>query len=366
MDEVDLLLGQPRRVGAETEILDPAVGVDHAEGDRPDRLRGQPLPGLAQAPRLLAGRHHRGKAGDDLGGIELRRRVRDRVEHVRRGHDEEAHPLARLFGQGHHAAEEELLVAREDRALGEALVAGIGPLGHPHRHHDQVPLSRVGELEGLLQMLQGVVVADEADGVAGADPHRLGGDGLLSLQSELVGLHVGRRPAPPHVDLLGGEEKAKEDEGEAQAADGGDLLGDEVHGSEQEEYERDGAQAERQLRGAEGDVERHLPLPRTPVLEAQHEHRQRLEGEGPDDAEGIGLAERVGFAPRSHDGHDLEQDDEVDEAVGRAVLPVGLAEPGRHDAVLAHPVEDPVGADDRRVDGPGQHQEPHHDDEALE
>ena len=41
-------------------------------------------------------------------------------------------------------------------------------------------------------------------------------------------------------------------------------------------------------------------------------------------------------------------------------------EPVGHDAVLGHAVEDAVGADDRRIDGPRQDQEADHDDEGVE
>ena len=41
----------------------------------------------------------------------------------------------------------------------------------------------------------------------------------------------------------------------------------------------------------DADVERHLVLAVAAVLEPQHEHRQGLEHEAPDHAEGVGLAQ---------------------------------------------------------------------------
>ena len=59
-------------------------------------------------------------------------------------------------------------------------------------------------------------------------------------------------------------------------------------------------------------------------------------------------------------------DDQVQDAVGRAVARMRLEEPVGHDAVLGHAVEHAVGADDRRVDRAGQDQEADDDDEGVE
>ena len=65
------------------------------------------------------------------------------------------------------------------------------------------------------------------------------------------------------------------------------------------------------LDAADADVERHLELARPGVLEAQHDHRQRLEHEAPDDAEGIRLAQQDHVAPADEDGDQLQADDQV-------------------------------------------------------
>ena len=68
--------------------------------------------------RLLVRRHHRRAAGPDVGRIEVRRRLGDRVEHVRPRHDEQVDVLAGLLRDRRHAAEEQLLVAREQLVVG--------------------------------------------------------------------------------------------------------------------------------------------------------------------------------------------------------------------------------------------------------
>ena len=67
------------------------------------------------------------------------------------------------------------------------------------------------------------------------------------------------------------------------------------------------------------DVERHLVLAAAGLLEPQHHHRQRLEDEAPDHAEGVRLAQQDHVAPADHDREELQPDDQVQEAVGRAV-----------------------------------------------
>ena len=62
----------------------------------------------------------------------------------------------------------------------------------------------------------------------------------------------------------------------------------------------------------------------------------------------------------------MEDDDEVDHAVGRPVSPVRRAEPVGHHPVLADTVQDAVGPDDRGVDRAREHQKADDDDERLE
>ena len=62
----------------------------------------------------------------------------------------------------------------------------------------------------------------------------------------------------------------------------------------------------------------------------------------------------------------LQADDEVENAIGRAVARVRLEEPVGHDAVLGDAVEHAVGADDGRVDRARQDQEADDDHEGVE
>ena len=98
--------------------------------------------------------------------------------------------LARLFRERRHAAEEELLVAREEVMLAYVFVAGVRPLHHLHGHHDEVSLARVCQLKRLAHVFERVVVAHEAERVSGPHLHGLVRHHVLRLQAELVNFDV--------------------------------------------------------------------------------------------------------------------------------------------------------------------------------
>ena len=102
------------------------------------------------------------------------------------------------------------------------------------------------------------------------------------------------------------------------------------------------------------------------VLEPQHEHRQPLECERPDDAKRVRLAQRVRVAAGPDHRDELQDDNQVDHPVGRSVLPVRRPEPVGHHAVFRDAIQDSIRADNRRVDRARQHQEADDDYESLE
>ena len=64
--------------------------------------------------------------------------------------------------------------------------------------------------------------------------------------------------------------------------------------------------------------------------------------------------------------NNLQDDDEIDDAVSGAVLAVRKAEPVGEHAVFGDAVEHAIGADDGGVDGAGQNQESDHHDKCAE
>ena len=113
------------------------------------------------------------------------------------------------------------------------------------------------------------------------------------------------------------------------------------------------------------DVERDAVLARGAVLEAEERHGHGHEDERPDDAEGVGFAERVDVAEAGEDHDQLEDRDEVDEAMGGAEAFVRMLEPGGEHAVLGKAIEHAVGADHAGVDGAGEDQEADDHDETF-
>ena len=77
-----------------------------------------------------------------------------------------------------------------------------------------------------------------------------------------------------------------------------------------DKHQEDQADADGHIEPADPDIERNLVFPVPRLLEPQHEHRQRLEDEAPDHAEGIGLAQRQHVAPAGDDREDLQSRDQ--------------------------------------------------------
>ncbi len=120
------------------------------------------------------------------------------------------------------------------------------------------------------------------------------------------------------------------------------------------------------LVAGDGDVRRNFPAAFALVLDAQHQHGQAVEGEAPDHAEGIGLAQQVDIAVADQNGEDLQKHDQVDDPVGGAEARMRLAEPVGENAVFRNAVEDSVGTDDRGIDRARQDQEAHDHHEGAE
>src|SRR5205085_722431 len=130
---------------------------------------------------------------------------------------------------------------------------------------------------------------------------RLVRDNLLRLQTKLIHFDVRRAPTLAFVNPLRDEKDGEEDEREGDAADGCDLLRDQVDTGYGEQERGDDAQSDGNLFVVEIDVQGHFPFARAAVFEAQDEYRQRLERKRPDDAERISLAQHIDVAARADD-----------------------------------------------------------------
>ena len=136
-----------------------------------------------------------------------------------------------------------------------------------------------------------VGVAHGDNDAAGADGHRFAVDGVLVLELEMV-LHL-RAVCACLRRLMRSEmvKTMKNAMAEDDAADRGNRLGEQVDGGRGQQDQEDREQADGNFDFADAQVRRNLPAALALVLPAQHQHGKAVEGERPDDAEGVRLAQ---------------------------------------------------------------------------
>ena len=212
-------------------------------------------------------------------------------------------------------------------------------------------------------MAERVVVANRHEDAARSDVDASLADVFRREQLELIELRGVRAAA--RGGALRRDEARVQDQREGDAGNRRDLLREQVDDRHAEERQGDQHEADRELDAADLHVQRHSPFTVSRLRVAKDQHRQRLEREAPDDAEGVGLAEQVHVAAAEHDRQHLQADDRVDDAVVGAEAAVWLPEPRRQHSVLRDAAQYPARSDDRRVDGARQNQEPDEDDERL-
>ncbi len=217
--------------------------------------------------------------------------MRHRIEDVARRYDEQLDRLAVPLGDRNDPREQQLLVVGEQPLFAQVAEPGVGPLQQPHRHDDDVALAGVGVVERPVQVLQRVVIAHRHQQVAGARGQLAEADVARRQHLELI--EMGRLACGPPAGgrPLGEDEPGVEDQREGDAGDRGQLFREQVGGRDGEQRQRDHTQTDGQLDSADAQVPSHPPLARPWLLEAQHQHGQRLQREAPDDAERIRLAE---------------------------------------------------------------------------
>ena len=125
------------------------------------------------------------------------------------------------------------------------------------------------------------------------------------------------------------------------------------------------AEADRNLAPRNREIQREFVF-LVVALIPQHQDPEGLEREAPDHAERVRLAEQVDVAAAGDDCGDLEQRHRVQDAVRRAVLVVGLAEPVDQHAVFGDAIQHAVDADQRGVDRARENQDADDHDEDVE
>src|ERR1700691_3612496 len=257
-----------------------------------------------------------------------------------------------------------LLDAAEQLVGFQLVFAGTRTPQQAHvKHHDVAPPG-LHAIQHISQVVQIEVIADRHKNVSGARAHRLGAQFALQFQVELVHFDVGYA-AMLAAPLGKGEDDIQHDR-EGAAGHGGDGLGEQVGDGNQEQRQRDQAQAHGDLHAADREVERHLEFALAGIGVTQHQHRQAIHRETPDDPEGVKVGEKGDVAAADHDGGDLQQHDNVDDAVAGAESGVRLTEPLAHHAVFGNAVQHAIRAHDRGVHRPSKNQRAHHNHESME
>ena len=168
------------------------------------------------------------------------------------------------------------------------------------------------------------------------------------------------------VEMLGDGEDTEEDGAERDARNGSQLLGEEIDNGGGKQQQRDQRQTDGDFGLADVKVAGHLPFTVFWFRKPQDQNGQGLEGKTPDHAECVQRRQQIDVAAAGDDREDLEESDEVDDAIAGSEPVMRFAEPCRHDAVFANAIEHAVGTDDGSVDGAGQDQHAHQHHESLE
>ena len=117
---------------------------------------------------------------------------------------------------------------------------------------------------------------------------------------------------------FGNGEHDVEQDRESAAGHRGDRLGEEVDESDQEERQGDEAEADGNLHAADAQIERHLEFALAGAGVAKHQHGEAVHRETPDHPEGVQVGEESDIAAADDDGGDLQNNDDVDDAIAGA------------------------------------------------
>src|SRR5262249_4396451 len=136
---------------------------------------------------------------------------------------------------------------------------------------EDVNLAGARFFESPLEMIEAVWIAHRHNHVAGPDLDHFRRYIFGRFEPELLHLPLMRAGALTVVSF-GKHEGDKKAGCKRQARYRGDLLRKHVDSGQREQGEGDQSQTGRDLRLADVKIERHLPLGRSWLLEAQHEH----------------------------------------------------------------------------------------------
>ena len=113
-------------------------------------------------------------------------------------------------------------------------------------------------------------------------------------------------------------------------------------------------------------IARNFPLAIPRLGETQHQHGQGLHGETPDHSEGVERGQLVDIAAAQNNSQQLHADDQIDDAVARAVAVMRFLEPAGEHSIFGHAIQNSVGSHNGSILRTRENQHSHQHDEAME
>src|SRR6476646_10305930 len=349
-----------------------ADAVSFNRGIRPDKLEhkltfgfGHGFPCLSQTEGLFFTGHFAGQAGDNGGRFQRVGGLHNGRPDVARRYHQQRDGFTVAFGDGNGLGEQSLLVVAEDLLHGQVIFSAAVS-GKARFHDHNVLLMGVSDFQSPAQVVQRIGVADRDQHVAGTNLHGFTLNGLLVVKLKVFFHLLFNVTELAFVHVLGDGEDEEESEREDQTCHRGHLFGEQVHNRRGEQYQMHRGQADGKLDLPDLDIRRHTPPAFALVLEAQYQHGQAVEGKTPDHAESVSFAQDVNITAAGDDGDELHRHNQVDNAIAGAKALVRTAEPVSKNSVFRDAVQNAIGPDDRGIDGAGQDQETHDNNEDPE
>ena len=113
-------------------------------------------------------------------------------------------------------------------------------------------------------------------------------------------------------------------------------------------------------------IQRNLEFALAGPRVTKHQHGEAIHRKTPDHPEGIQVREEGDVTAADDDGYDLQENDDVNDAVAGAKARVRLPEPVAEYSVFRNPIEHSVGADNGGIHRAGKNQSAYDNDKAME
>src|SRR5258707_10587063 len=324
VQQIHFVGGQVRRVRAQNFVNLVAIRQMHFQIELRLRVR-QSLPRFADLPRLLFALPVTGSADHDGGRLQAGSGAQNTVPKIVCGDHRKPDGLAAFFRHAERLRKKMLLDAAEELIGVEFLLAGGGAPQDAHMQYNNVAAARLHSVQNITQMIHIEMVAYGNENVAGFWADRFRSQLAFQFQVELVHFHV-RHTSVPRTLFRNGENDVQQ-HGKHAAGHGGYRLGKQIDERDQKKCQRDQSKPERNLFSTNRKVERNLEFALAWVGVAQYQHRQAVHGETPDHAECVQVRQEGYVAAADENGDDLQNHDDVDDAIAGAKTRMRLAKP---------------------------------------